>query len=79
MMTGSYSTTPLWQGAAADSIGMPVEIAADAAEIPRDDWPYLYISHRTIPRHYLEALGMVLIISLLFIRIGGGKNGNDRL
>jgi SAM-dependent methyltransferase len=48
-----------------------------------DDWPFLYMHNRHIPRHYLIALGIVLIVSvasvLLTLRIlnagGPGVNG----
>src|ERR1051325_9920749 len=39
---------------------------------PRDDWPYLYLTGRTIPSHYLVALAAVLIISVVFMGIGAG-------
>jgi predicted membrane-bound spermidine synthase len=42
-----------------------------------DDWPFLYLRDRHIPRHYLGALGLILAIStavvLLVIRGQAGK------
>ncbi len=43
-------------------------------ERPHDDWPYLYLTGRTIPAHYLVALGVVLAIAALFIGVGAGKS-----
>jgi SAM-dependent methyltransferase len=39
---------------------------------PHDDWPYLYLTNRTIPAHYVVALVAVLAISVLFLGIGAG-------
>ena len=38
---------------------------------PHDDWPYLYLKSRTIPAHYVMALLSVLLVTALFIGIGG--------
>jgi hypothetical protein len=39
-------------------------LVRDAAVAPAtDDWPFLYMRERSIPRHYLAALAAVLIIS----------------
>src|SRR6185312_4949496 len=32
-----------------------------------DDWPFLYLKDRHIPRHYIVALGVVLIISVVTV------------
>jgi hypothetical protein len=37
--------------------------------IPRDDWPYLYIEHRGIPRLYLITLLMLLCVSIVVVFI----------
>ena len=42
--------------------------------VPRDDWPYLYLSRRTIPAHYLKALGIVLAIALGLVGAAAGRN-----
>ena len=51
-----------------------------ARDLPRDNWPYLYLAGKTIPVHYLEALFSVLLIAGAFIAIGGGnavRGGGD--
>lgn len=35
--------------------------------LPSDDWPYLYLSSRAIPSHYLKAIGILLFISCIGI------------
>jgi hypothetical protein len=32
-----------------------------------DDWPFLYLKDRELPRHYLNALAVVLVISLIAV------------
>ena len=41
--------------------------ATQAIEPSTDDWPFLYLRDRHIPRHYVAALALILIVS-----IGGG-------
>jgi len=36
-------------------------------EPARDDWPFLYLRDRHIPRHYLVALGVVLVVSVVSV------------
>ena len=36
-------------------------------EPARDDWPFLYLRDRHIPRHYVVALGVVLIVSVVSV------------
>ena len=36
--------------------------------IPTDDWPFFYMIERTYPLSYMIALGMVLLLSYLFVR-----------
>src|SRR4051812_20083271 len=36
-------------------------------EPARDDWPFLYLRDRHIPRHYVVALGVVLIVSMVSV------------
>src|SRR5213075_2410909 len=40
----------------------------------RDDWPYLYLRGRAIPGHYGVALVSLLVISLTFLAIAGGRS-----
>jgi spermidine synthase len=36
--------------------------------IPTDDWPFFYMMERTYPMSYMIALGMVLLLSYVFVR-----------
>jgi predicted membrane-bound spermidine synthase len=51
-------------------------------EPARDDWPFLYLRDRHIPRHYVVALGVVLIVSMvsvfLALSIVGSSGGASR-
>ncbi|MFL6278970.1 MAG: spermidine synthase [Vicinamibacterales bacterium] len=51
-------------------------------EPARDDWPFLYLRDRHIPRHYVVALGVVLIVSVvsvfLALSIVGSSGGTSR-
>ncbi|HXI08079.1 MAG: hypothetical protein ACRC1G_11115 [Bradyrhizobium sp.] len=38
------------------------------ASIPTDDWPFFYMISRTYPLSYMIALGMVLLLSYVFVR-----------
>lgn len=38
--------------------------------LPHDDWPYLYLSSRVVPAHYLAALAGVIVVTLLMLGIG---------
>ncbi len=38
-----------------------------------DDWPYLYLRQRFIPFDYLMTIGVLLVISLLFVFLSSGK------
>ena len=42
--------------------------------VPRDDWPYLYLARRTIPAHYLKALGAVLAIAFGLVGATAGRS-----
>jgi len=46
---------------------------------PTDDWPYLYLSKKTIPSDYLIAMGSLLALSLVVVLAlrGGRFNAND--
>jgi SAM-dependent methyltransferase len=35
-----------------------------AIEPARDDWPFLYLRDRHVPRHYIVALALILVVSL---------------
>src|SRR6266508_594945 len=38
-----------------------------------DDWPFLYMRARVLPRHYLAALGLVLAVSALAVGLALGR------
>lgn len=40
--------------------------------LPTDDWPYLYLKAPTIPTHYLQAGGMILLFSIFLVWISSG-------
>lgn len=45
------------------------------ASIPTDDWPFFYMIKRTYPMSYMLALGMVLLLSIMFVRKTIGWTG----
>jgi spermidine synthase len=45
------------------------------ASIPTDDWPFFYMIERTYPISYMFALGMVLLLSHMFVRKTIGLTG----
>jgi SAM-dependent methyltransferase len=51
-------------------------------EPARDDWPFLYLRDRHIPRHYVVALGVVLIVSVVSVFLAlsmvGSSGGSSR-
>jgi hypothetical protein len=55
-----------------------VEIDYPAVDLPTDDWPYLYLSKRTIPSDYLTVIASLVLISIVAVaavrgtRIGPG-------
>lgn len=44
------------------------------SSIPTDDWPFFYMISRTYPSSYLIALGMVMLLSTIFVRKTIGLN-----
>ena len=46
-----------------------------SANIPTDDWPFFYMIERTYPVSYMIALGMVLLLSYMFVRKTIGLSG----
>jgi len=44
--------------------------------VPTDDWPFLYLRHRTVPGHYLQVLLGMLVVSV--VGIGGALRGRAR-
>ena len=45
------------------------------SSIPTDDWPFFYMIERTYPVSYMVALGMVLLLSYMFVRKTIGLTG----
>jgi SAM-dependent methyltransferase len=45
----------------------------EKVDLPHDDWPYLYLSKRIIPAHYIVALGSILLVSLLVMGVGASE------
>jgi spermidine synthase len=45
------------------------------SSIPTDDWPFFYMIQRTYPVSYMIVLGMVLLLSYLFVRTAVGLSG----
>lgn len=45
----------------------------ESVELPSDDWPFVYMRGRSISTEYLVALGLVLLISTLALRLGTGQ------
>ncbi len=40
--------------------------------VPTDDWPFLYLEHRSVPRHSLVYAAVILLVCWLFTRAGRG-------
>jgi len=54
------------------------EMPLDAVEPPTDDWPYLYLSRRTIPPDYLGVIGLLAAASIaIILALRGGGIGRD--
>jgi hypothetical protein len=49
-------------------------------DVPTDDWPFLYLSRRTIPRDYLVAIASLLALSVAVVALlRGGSFGREDL
>ena len=44
-----------------------------SVEPATDDWPFLYLHRRHVPAHYLAALGLILVVSVLAVRLALGR------
>jgi hypothetical protein len=54
--------------------------APAAIDLPTDDWPYLYLSSRTIPPDYLAVIGTLLgmsVAAVAIVRLTGWRLGAD--
>jgi SAM-dependent methyltransferase len=49
------------------------QITEDLISPPTDDWPYLYLDEPGIPKHYLQAGGLILLLSLISIIFSAGR------
>ena len=57
-----------------DVVSPAVLLARDAAIVPAtDDWPFLYMHGPHVPRHYLWALALVLLVSVVAVRGALGR------
>jgi hypothetical protein len=52
------------------SRGQIVSASAGAVPLATDDWPFLYLSARTIPGDYLVVIGAILFVALLGLKGG---------
>jgi hypothetical protein len=52
-------------------------ILRDRVELPTDDWPYLYLSVRSVPMHYVFALVGVLSIAVVLIGLAFAERARD--
>jgi hypothetical protein len=59
---------------ALDEVGSMKKIQLDATpvDLPTDDWPYLYLSKRTIPPDYLAVIVTLLLLSIMAVRFAHG-------
>jgi spermidine synthase len=63
---GAAAVPPVADSAVMRELRQPYPLA-------HDDWPYLYLKGRVLPRHYIVALGAVLIIAIGLMGIAGGE------
>lgn len=69
----------------ADNPGATQQVHAglrEAVPLPTDDWPYLYLRHRTVPGHYLSVLAAALAIAVGLIAWaarGAGSGGDGAM
>ncbi len=74
---GQHPDPPSQYGRLARTTFPPEKVSEAIA--PTDDWPFLYLSHKTIPADYLIVIGILLGITIpavLFLR-GHGFGMND--
>jgi len=60
-----------------EGIFVRVDTPPATIDLPQDDWPYLYLSHRTIPKDYLLVIGTLVGLSaacILLLRRSAGVN-----
>jgi len=54
-----------------DDSARPLAPAVNAATLPTDDWPFLYMPSRGVPGAYLVVLAMLVATSVAALRVGG--------
>ncbi len=54
-----------------DSSPPPPVAQAGSRVLPTDDWPFLYLPGRTIPRAYLIAVALLVLVSVAVLRLSG--------
>jgi len=42
-------------------------------DLPMDDWPYLYLKHKSIPAHYLKAIALMSLLSIAAVYAASPK------
>lgn len=42
-------------------------------QVPTDDWPYLYLSSRTVPAYYLKAIAVLIAVCALAVWLVAGR------
>ncbi|KPK04365.1 MAG: hypothetical protein AMS20_08630 [Gemmatimonas sp. SG8_28] len=52
--------------------------SATDVKLPSDDWPFLRLARRALPRHYVEVLAIAVGLSLLLVLGAGGRAASGR-
>jgi hypothetical protein len=52
------------------------DVAGRSMDLPTDDWPYLYLSRRTIPRDYLIVIAILVVFSVVTVGLVRGTSFN---
>jgi hypothetical protein len=75
---GQHPEPPAQYGRFVRTAFAPGDDLADAIA-PTDDWPFLYLSHKTIPADYLIVIGILLAVAVpvVFVLRGRGFGLND--
>jgi hypothetical protein len=58
-------------GSSDEAMSLP-PLATDV-KLPSDDWPFLHLARRALPRHYVEVLAIAVGLSLLLVLGAGGR------
>jgi hypothetical protein len=58
-------------GALNEAMSLP-QLLTDV-KLPSDDWPFLHLARRALPRHYVEVLAIAVGLSLLLVLGAGGR------